>query len=319
MFNKEKLLEFFGFLKSNKQRQLNFFLSLFIFCLLPVKNHYTDLDIDIQRPVVRPLAIDLPEISLYPVNVTGQPAPFLTALSALIIDVDSKTIIMQKNPDYQLYPASITKMMTALVSLDHYQLTDILEVKTVNGIGMVMELEQGEKITVENLLYGLLVQSGNDAAYTLAENYPGGLENFVANMNKKAKELHLEKTKFVNTSGIDAYEHLSTTHDLAVLGAEAMKNPIFVKMVATKEIEVTDVSGEKKHLLTNVNKLLGKVTGLKGIKTGWTTNAGECLVSYTERSEKKVITVILVSEDRFGETEKLVKWIFANHEWEKIN
>jgi len=318
LINSEQFGQFFAFLRQNKQRQFNFCLTLFIFCLIPAKNYYTDLDIAAQGPAVRAIAFDLPEISSYPVNITGQPAPQLTSLSALAIDVDSKTIIMAKNPDRQLFPASTTKIMTALVSLDHYQLSDVLEVKNVKNIGQVMELEKGERITVENLLYGLLVQSGNDAAYTLAENYPDGLENFIKAMNQKAKALHLDKTNFIDPAGIDNYSHLTTTHDLAILAAEAMQNPVFSRLVATAEIEVSDVSGEKTHLLTNINQLLGKVPGLKGIKTGWTGHAGECLVAYTEREGKKVITVVLASQDRFGETKELIDWVFNNHQWKDL-
>ena len=316
MVKKQQFQGFLDFLKNNKLRQFNFFTAFFLFCLLPVQNRNTNFEILPKQPIARYLKFDLPELSQYPVNITGKTAPYLTSLSALAIDLPSKTIIYAKNPDYQLLPASTTKIMTALVSFNHYSLDKVIKIEKVNGIGQKMKLEKGEEITVENLLYGLLVQSGNDAAYVLAENYPGGVEKFVEAMNQKAEELNLKTTKFSNPSGIDAPNHFTTVHDLAILSAEAVKNPVFLKMVGTEEIKVGDINEKIVHDLTNVNQLLGKVSGLKGIKTGWTESAGECLVSYTEREGQKIITAVLASEDRFGETERLIEWVFANHQWE---
>jgi D-alanyl-D-alanine carboxypeptidase (penicillin-binding protein 5/6) len=318
MVSKKNLPDFFDFLKSSKQRQFNFFLTLFLFCLLPVKNSYLELTIIPGQPVLRSLEFELPAIAPYPVNISGQKAPELTALSVLAIDLPSKAIIFAKNPDRQLSPASTTKIMTALISLEHYSLDEILKVGEVQAIGRTMGLKENEELTAESLLYGLLVHSGNDVADVLAANYPGGKEAFVKAMNEKAQALHLEKTYFTNPAGIDNGEHLTTTHDLAILAAEAMENPFFRKAVATADIVITDITGKRKYSLTNVNQLLGKVPGLKGIKTGWTTGAGECLVSLVEREDKEIITVVLGSQDRFGETKKLVDWVFANHQWEAV-
>lgn len=310
--------DFQGFINRSRFGQINFWLIFLILLLLPMPLTYLDLEITPGRPVIRDLKIDFNEISSYPVNYIGQTAPWLSAVSALVIDVPSKTIIYAKNPDIQLLPASTTKIMTALVSLDYYQLSQILEVKNLKAEGQTMKLEEGEKLYVESLLYGLLVQSGNDAAEVLADNYSGGRENFIKAMNEKAKKLHLEKTNFINPTGIDEANHHTTVHDLAVLASEAMKNQIFSQIVATSEIEIMDTSGQKKHLLKNVNSLLGKVSGLQGIKTGWTESAGECLVAYTQRNNQKIITVILASQDRFGETTKLIDWVFGNFKWESI-
>ena len=316
---KEKLKEFFAFFRLHSQHRLNFCLVFIIFSLLPAKNYYTDLTINPGSPPVRFTNINLVPISAYPVNFTGKQVSGLTAASALVIDVPSKAIIFSKNPDSKLFPASTTKIMTALVALDYYQLSEIIEVKNVKRVGQLMGLEENEKITFENLLYGLLVKSGNDAAYSLAQNYSGGVEGFVKAMNGKSQQLHLNDTNFVNPAGLDVYGHLSTTHDLAILAAAAMENPVFRKIVAIKTIEVSDVSGKISHTLENVNQLLGRVEGLQGIKTGRTENAGECLIGYTERNGNQIITVILGSEDRFGETQKLTEWVFANHEWQEIH
>lgn len=311
--------KFLQFIQLKKTRRLKFFLLTFFFLLLPTQNHDLYLKIPLGKSVIRSVNIQLPKISLYPVNATGQPAPFLTAFAALVIDVPSKTIIFAKNTDYRLFPASTTKIMTALVALDQWQLDDILEVKTVYHIGQTMGLEKGEKITLENLLYGLLVQSGNDAAYTLAENYPGGVQKFVVAMNQKGKELNLRQTNFKNPTGVDTYGHLTTVHDLGILASEAMKNKTFAKIVATSTITVSDITGEIQHELENINQLVGKVSGVKGVKTGWTENAGECLVAYTKRDKGEIISVVLGSNDRFKETQALIEWVFKNFTWEATN
>lgn len=316
---KEQLEQFLVFLKQDKTRKINFILFLIILCLLPVKNSYTDLVLAEGEGVVRNVDLKLEEISSYPVNITGELAPGLTAYSALVVDRDSKAIIYARNPDQELFPASVTKMITALVAWDAYSLDQVLEIGKVRNVGRVMELEEGEKISFRNLLYGLLVQSGNDAAYALGDNYPGGLDAFVKAMNVKAEELNLFDTHFINPAGLDAYGHLSSAHDLALLGTELMKNDFLREIVNTRSIEVGDVDGKITHKLSNVNQLLGKVEGLKGIKTGWTGYAGECLVAYTERNGHGIITVVLSSDNRFGETKKLVEWVFNNFEWQMID
>jgi len=313
-----QLSRFINFIKDDKKRKTKFFLTVFFFLLIPTGNAYVYLKIPPGKPVVRQSEVALPDTALYPLNLTGQPVPFLTARAVLVIDAPSKAVIYQKNEDYQLPPASTTKIMTALVALDHWRLDDVLEVKTVYNIGQTMELEQGEKITVENLLYGLLVQSGNDAAYTLANNYPGGLTGFVEEMNNKARELYLSETFFTNPIGIDNGNHLTTVHDLALLASQAMENKVFAQIVATAEITVVDASGQINHQLENINQLVGEVEGLKGVKTGWTSNAGECLVTYIEREKGRIITVILGSQDRFGETRQLIDWVYSNFDWQAI-
>jgi len=315
-FYNDQLRLFVSFIKQRRIRKIKFLLTLVIFILLPTYSYNLSSIINSTKPVVHPQTITLPELSLYPVNVTGQSAPWLTANAVVVIDVPSKTIIFAKNPDTQFLPASTTKIMTALVTLDFYKLTDVLEVRSMNSIGQTMKLELRERITVENLLYGLLVQSGNDAALLLAENYPGGVKDFVAAMNKKAKEFNLLHTNFVNPTGVEDYGHLTSAHDLAILGAQVMKNEKLASIVATPAIIISNVTGDIQHELKNINQLVGKVIGLKGIKTGWTENAGECLIAYVERDKGKIITVVLGSKNRFAETETLINWVFDNFSWQ---
>lgn len=290
-----------------------------IFLLFPTQNYYAKLKIPLNKPVIRSVEIKLPPPPLYPVNIIAKPKPLLTASSVMVVDVPGKTIIWAKNPDKRLLPASTTKIMTALVALDKWQLDDILEVKNNYQIGQTMGLIVNEKMTLENLLYGLLVDSANDAAYVLADNYPGGLAGFVTQMNKKTRELNLYQTHFMNPAGIEQANHFTTAHDLAILASSAMENKIFSRTVGTPKIRITDVSGKNEYILENINQLIGKVPGVKGVKTGWTENAGECLITDVKREKGEIIIVILHSQDRFGETKKIINWVFNNFEWQPID
>lgn len=317
---KAKFGQFFEALWHTRHRQINLVLAGLFLILLPPQNVYSRWQLPEGEPVVKPLEISIPEPERYPVNITGKSLPWLSARSVIVVDVDSKAVLFSKNPDWQLYPASTTKMMTALVALEAYDLSDVITIRENGAIGQTMRLEVGEQITVEDLLYGLLVGSGNDAAEVLARHYPGGEAAFIERMNQKEEELYLENTQFRNTSGIEAYGHVSTVHDLVLLGSELMRQPILAKMVETREIVVTDITGEIVHELTNINQLVvDQVPGVRGIKTGWTEHAGECLVTYVEREGKKIIIALLGSADRFGETRTVIDWVFANHQWQEIS
>ena len=316
---KNSLLEFINFLRNRKYNRFNFFLLILILFFIPTQNYYIKLKIPSGNPVVRFLDIKMPGISFYPVNVNNSPVPNLSALSVLVIDLPEKNIIYAKNPDYRLLPASTTKIMTALVALDKWKLSDVLEVKNNYFIGQIMGLKSGEKMTFLNLLYGLLVDSANDAAYVLAENYPGGLEVFIKAMNKKAIDLNLNETHFTNPAGIENNNHLTTAHDLAILASEAMKNKTFAKIVNTAKITISNLEGKNQYVLENTNKLVAAVLGVKGVKTGWTTNAGECLITNVKRGNKEVMIVVLHSQDRFGETKKIINWVFDNFKWQTID
>lgn len=244
----------------------------------------------------------------------GIAPPALSAKAAYAVDIGSGKILFSKNIKEPLLPASTTKIATALVSLSHYNLDDVLTVNVRDVDGHKMGLRNGEKITVRSLLYGLLVFSGNDAAEVLAANYPGGRENFVSAMNSLAKSIGLENTNFKNPVGFDEYLHFSTAEDLVKAAVYAVKNPVFSEIVSTREMKVTSVDGKIVHKLDNINELLGKIPGVVGVKTGWTVNAGEALVTLVERDGHKVMLSVLSSDDRFGETEKLIDWIYLNYE-----
>lgn len=288
--------------------------TLFIIFMYP--GHNSLQTIVVNPGEVRAYSIRVPTQVLYPQN-DGIKVPYVSARSVVIQDAVSKTIMYSKNPDSLLMPASITKVMTALVALDYWtDLDTIIEVKNEDrAIGQTIDLQKGERITIKNILYGLLVHSGNDAALAVADNYPGGYSSFVQAMNDKAKSLHLDNTTFKNPSGVEQYGHLTTSRDLAILASTALANPILASIVEIQRIVVTDTTGAIIHDLLTTNELLGQVPGLKGLKTGWTSGAGECLVSYIERDGKKVIVVVLGSLDRFGDTRLLVDWAYDHHEW----
>lgn len=318
MINRQELRLFINFIQSRPHLKTSLLLALFFLLLLPGVNYYYQLRLTSGPPVVRPLNLQLLPTSTYPVNLDSTPAPVISARSAMVVDVQSRAILYQLNPDLKLLPASTTKVMTALIALDIYPLDEIITINSVNGQGQQMGLELGERITIENLLYGLLVQSGNDAALALAQHHPQGEVGFVQAMNQKAQALNLSDTQFTNPVGFDDFGHYTTVHDLSLLAAEAIKNPTLKKMVSTIGITISDVDQTIFHELEAINELLGQVPGLTGIKTGWTELAGECLVTFTKRNQHQIITTVLGSQDRFSDSQQLIDWAFTHHQWQPV-
>jgi len=245
--------------------------------------------------------------------------PVLSAQGVLVVDLNSGINLYEKNADSQLLPASTTKIVTALVSLDTYPLDQVLTIpKGVNIVGQKMGLYTGEQMKVEDILYGLLVYSANDAAETLALDYPGGYDAFISAMNAKAAELSMTNSHFDNPVGLDTDGQKSSAKDLVRASEVAMRNPEFAKIVGTKQIAIQDTSGKSFYNLHNINELLGVVPGVLGVKTGWTENARENLVTYMERDGHKIMIAVLGSQDRFGETKELIDWIFASYAWQEV-
>ncbi len=290
----------------------------FFLLLSPGQNKYFAIT---EKPssLLRSLPFLVPTPAPYPTNITGlYPGTEITGQGIVIVDVDSGVYLYKRNEEEQLAPASTTKIMTALVALDKYKLDDVLTVRATVNSGQTMKLVFGERLTVENLLYGTLIQSANDAAFVIADNFSAGISAFVEAMNKKAADLHLTKTHFTNPVGYDDPNHKMTPMDLARLSSIALTNPTIAKMVAIPQITVSDVTHTYFHPLANVNQLLGKIPGVGGIKTGWTEAAGENLVTLVERNGHMVIIVLLKSSDRFGETAKLIDWVFGNYQWKEF-
>ncbi len=255
----------------------------------------------------------------YPINRTGvYPGSEISATSAVVQDALSGVYLFKRVSTMQLPPASTTKILSALVVLDSMELDDVVTVGEIKNNGQTIGLVPGERITVENLLYGMLIQSGNDAGYALANASPGGLDAFIVAMNKKAQELHLSMSHFTNPVGYDDPSHYMTAEDLARLADVALENKILAKMVAIPQITISDVTHTYFHKLSNVNQLLGRIPGVAGIKTGWTEEAGENLVTLIDRGGRRIIIVVLHSKDRFGDTIRLIDWVFGNYQWEEF-
>lgn len=253
---------------------------------------------------------------LSPPVAANLPLPLVSSRAVFIKDLDTDTILYQKDANVPLPIASTTKIATALVASEYFAPNAVLTVKDGAKIeGAKVGLFQGETLSFRSLLYGMLLNSGNDAAFTIAENFPGGLLGFVSGMNKKAMELNLQNTHFQNPAGFDDKNHFSSASDLAKISEEALKNYQLARIFSTKETEVTSLDKKYSHHLSNLNKLLTEVSGVLGIKTGYTSMAKENLVTLVERNGHRVLLVVLGSDDRFGETTRLIDWTYANFEW----
>lgn len=243
--------------------------------------------------------------------------PEFSARSVLVKDLETDTILYQKDASLRLPIASTTKIATALVASEYFQPSSDLTVNRGAEIsGAKVGLIKGETLSFRSLLYGMLLNSGNDAAFTIAENYPGGVLGFVSAMNKKADRLGLKNTLFENPAGFDNVQHYSSASDLAKITEETLKNPQLSRIFATKETNILSLDKKYQHQLHNLNKLLSDVKGVLGVKTGYTQEAKENLVTFVDRDGHKILTVVLGSDDRFGESTKLIEWTYANFIWQ---
>lgn len=259
------------------------------------------------------IEIKKPKIEINSANIEP---PNITALAAIAFDTRTQQTLFQKNIHQRLAPASTTKIMTAIIASEYFASGDLLSVppEAVVG-GSSMGLSAGEHLTFRSLLYGMMLNSGNDAAFTIAMNYPGGYDAFVAKMNERAKELGLTDTHFENPAGFDSPTQYSSAYDLLQIGKTAIVNAKLGKVFSTKETSVTSIDKLQIHDLKNLNKLLNQ-DGVVGIKTGTTEKAGESFVGLVEKNGHTILTVMLNSSDRFGETKKLIDWIFENYSWQ---
>ena len=264
-----------------------------------------------NKPLVKAAFVSEP---LMPVS-RNIPAPDLTATGIFITDMTTGIVLYQKNPNQRLKPASLTKIMTALVALDFYDPDSIISVKDgQNAEGSSAKLKNGDSLIASDMLYALLVPSGNDAALTFAENYPGGYQAFVDRMNSKAIDMGLQNTHFVNVSGVESPNHYTSAYDIAMIAKSALTRPQFAQIVSTQKITLKSLKGYL-YPLETTNTLLGE-PGIFGVKTGWTPEAGECLVILAEKDNHQIIISLLNSKDRFGEAQKLFDWSFQNYTWE---
>ena len=249
--------------------------------------------------------------------------PSILSRYAVIYDRTSGRVLWGKNENTPVPMASTTKIMTAIVMLEQIGVDKLSEKITVdkqaaNTVGSRLGLSTGDIITYNDLLYGLMLCSGNDAAVQIAISTSGSVENFAGLMNKKAKELGLENTQFVTPHGLDRSGHYTTAYELAKITDYALQNPKIAEVVATKEYTVS-IAGYSKTI-TNTNELLGYIDGVKGVKTGYTSKAGRCLVTATNREGFEIITVVLGADTRKIRTQDSIKLIeYAYKEYELVD
>lgn len=245
----------------------------------------------------------------------------INARSYIVLDRKSKKVLIGKNEYSKVKMASTTKIMSAIVILEHCNLNDIVNIskKAANTGGSRLGLKINDKITVHDLLYGLLLCSGNDAAVALAEYLSGSIHEFCNCMNEKAKELGLNNTHFETPHGLDSDGHYTTAYELALITDYALQNEQFRKIVNTKVYTVT-INGYPKAI-TNTNELLGIVDGLYGVKTGFTNGANRCLVTACQRNGMDVICVVLgcdTKKFRGQDSIKLINYCFDNFQYVNI-
>lgn len=236
---------------------------------------------------------------------------------AVAYDRETGLKIWGKDEDKKTAMASTTKIMTAIVVIENSNLDDIVEVskRAAWTGGSKLGLKAGDKITVRDLLYGLMLRSGNDSAVALAEYVGGSVEGFADLMNQKAKQLNLKCTHFVTPHGLDNPEHYTTAMELAKITDYALNNDIFSKIVSTKSTTI-NINGKQKSI-NNTNELLGNFPGVYGVKTGFTNNAGRCLVTAIKNEKFNIITIVIQADtkkDRTNDSVKIINYVFNNYE-----
>ena len=244
-----------------------------------------------------------------------------SAKGMCVIEKDSGRVIYSKNKDEKLPMASTTKVATAITVLencDNLDETITVNDKAVGVEGTSIYLRKDEEIKVIDLLYGLMLRSGNDAATALACHVGGTVEEFANMMNEMAKSVGANNTNFANPHGLDNPNHYTTAYDLSLITAHALNNPIFAKIVSTKNYVIEATNKSDKRYLSNKNKLLSSLEGCCGVKTGFTSKAGRCLVSASKRDDCTIVCVVLNCAPMFEESSTLINSAFSEFEYEKI-
>jgi len=290
---------------------------LILFCLLSLTNGrlyrryqiQTILDTsslqDYKHPLIPQLKNHLP--------------PQIESPNYILVDSTTNTVLLAKNSHQKIFPASTTKLATAITALNVYPLDELLTISQEYDNGKVMGLVLGEKITVRSLVSALLIHSANDAAFALAHHYSGGVDGFIQQMNLVAQRYGLTGTNFTNYDGIHHPRHYSTVYDLAQLGRLSIKNPIVIETVKNKTLVINDVNNTISHPLESTNELLGVVSEVEGLKTGWTPEAGGCFIGLINIGGHRLISVVAQSQDRFADTRQLITWAKQNITWGNYN
>lgn len=241
--------------------------------------------------------------------------PLINASNYILVDVDTNTILLSKNKDQKIYPASTTKLATALTALNIYPLDEVITINQEYKDGKVMELQVGEKITIKSLVNALIVYSANDAAFNLANHHQQGVSGFIKQMNLLLQKYNIKNTNFTNFDGLQDENHYSTVYDLSQISRLAIKNPIVKEFAKTKEIIVSDITNNIHHPLTTTNELLGIIPEIEGLKTGWTPEAKGCFIGLVNIGGHHIISVVAQSDDRFQDTKTIIDWAKQNISW----
>lgn len=241
----------------------------------------------------------------------AQPDPFPQVASSYRVEIDGAPV-WEKQGNRRLPPASLTKLMTALLTVEHDQPLAIVAVSraAAQETGTRLGLKAGEKFHVEDMLAAALIASANDACHALADHLAGSQERFVRLMNGRAKKLGMRDTRFTNACGHDAAGHYSSAHDLALLANALIKHPPVLELTAKTRMRIATLDGARNYPLASKNALVGRYPGALGLKTGYTPNAGKCLVAYAKRGATQVLLVMLHGNDRWWDAEDILDLAF---------
>ena len=243
----------------------------------------------------------------------AQPDPFPQVAASYLVQVNG-SLLWEKEVNRRLPPASLTKLMTALLVLDNYKPHTVVKVSRQATLesGTRIRLRSGDKLYMEDLLAATLINSANDACYALANHLAGNQIDFVQRMNHRAQELGMRNTHFSNACGHDADDHYSTAHDLAILANEMIKIQLVAELAAKSEAQISTIDGAHSYRFENKNALIGRYPGAIGLKSGYTPKAGKCLIAYAERSGVHVLLVLLNASNRWWDASDILDIAFAN-------
>jgi D-alanyl-D-alanine carboxypeptidase (penicillin-binding protein 5/6) len=256
------------------------------------------------------------QILTFPRTSVAATPPEIAGEAGILIDVKTGMVLFEKNPHKKLYPASITKVMTAILVLENSELDEIVTSGSNPQLvdGTRIYLEKGEELTVRQLLYAIMLRSANDAAVALAEYISGSVSDFVVLMNQKAKELGCTNTNFTNPHGLTDENHYTTAYDMAIIARYALKYREFRDIITTKSYKIPWANNEYDRLLTNGNKLLDRYEGADGVKTGYTSAAGQTIIASATRGGHQLLTVVLKTQGTaiWDDPVRLLDYGFSN-------
>lgn len=242
------------------------------------------------------------------------PPPGVSAGAAILMDWQTGQILYQKNANQPRDPASTTKVLTAIIALERGKLSDKVKVsrRAAYTPGSSMYIKPGDEYSLHDLLHGLLLRSGNDAAVAIAEHLAGSVDGFAKLMNEKAKAIGAKNSHFTNPHGLTDARHVSTAYDLALITRYALQNETFRSIVSLREKTLTYEYLRRDTVLYNTNRLLSILKDVDGVKTGTTAAAGACLISSATRDDQKLVAVVLRAGDRWRDSANLLEWGFGN-------